>query len=354
MTERRTAALMVARPVPPVVDRRAALRPVAITLAALLLGGLLNAESLARTAESQPAGWRHSLAVGATDPLLALSSALHMTTPRAVLDGLLDRTSAEPVPPPAPDPTVEPSAPPAPTTPAPTTPPTASPTPDTPTPDPLLATPQDPATLFVTGDSLTEALGPALANAALRTGVLQPAHQVKYSAGLTRPDFYDWPAALGHHLQASPTDIVVFMIGANDAQAIRIDGQWVAYGEDGWADEYRRRVEQTAEILADGARTVYWLGQPIPRSASFRAKMALLNGIYEQVAAVHPNVTYVSTWELFSTPEGDYSDYLLDDQGRPQLVRRTDGIHLTPTGGTWLAAHVLDMIQQDWTLVTPP
>ncbi|MDX1657590.1 MAG: DUF459 domain-containing protein [Nitriliruptorales bacterium] len=215
---------------------------------------------------------------------------------------------------------------------------------------PLRATAAAPADLWIVGDSLTETFGPALAEAARATGVLLPDHELRYSSGLTRPDFYDWPARLARRLAEGELDIIVFMIGANDAQAIETSGGWVDFGSSAWMEEYRRRVKQTAETLSVGARTVYWVGQPIARPATYSQRMGILNDIYRSVAESHPGIRYVSSWELFATEGSSYADRLADRSGTEVRVRAADGIHLTTAGGERLSAHVIQSIEQDWVL----
>lgn len=343
---------------PPAVPRRrrGAARAVAVTLGTLLLAALLNAEPLAETAAAQPAGWQRDVGVEVTELLVTTSQTLRLDVPRAWLDELLEHEEvrvpdpgATAAPAPAPTESTTPSPSPAPSpAPAPEPTPTATPTVE-PTPTRRVATSDAPATLLVAGDSLTESLGPTLANLTRATGVVEPDHELTYSSGLTRPDFHDWPAHLTRLLDERPADIVVFMIGANDAQPIQTASGWVDFGQPAWVQEYRGRVEEAMSVLEAGAETVYWVGQPIPRSEDFRRRMAVLNDVYREVAADHAAVRYVSSWELFSTADGQYSDWLPDEDGRPTLVRRTDGIHLKPVGAEWLAAHVLSVVEEDWT-----
>jgi hypothetical protein len=59
-------------------------------------------------------------------------------------------------------------------------------------------------------------------------------------------------------------------------------------------------------------------------------------------------VRFVPTRELFSDPGGSYSAYLPGADGDPVLVRRDDGIHLTPAGAARLAPVVMGAIRTDW------
>lgn len=211
-------------------------------------------------------------------------------------------------------------------------------------------TPESPARVWIAGDSLTERFGPSLVNLLAGTGVVETRRDVEYSTGLTRPDFFDWPDRLQRELSEAPTDILVFMIGANDGQPILTPAGWIPFGTDDWINEYRARVEATARLGSELATTIYWIGQPIARSDEYSAKMALMNAIYESEAARRPNVRYVDTWDLFSGPDGEYSAYLPDESGTSVLMRISDGIHLTVDGGDRLAQLVREVIEIDWAL----
>jgi hypothetical protein len=103
------------------------------------------------------------------------------------------------------------------------------------------------------------------------------------------------------------------------------------------------------ELARDG-RTVYWIGEPIMRSAGFDERMRLITGIYREEASRHEGVRFVDTRALFSDAGGGYDAYLPGSDGRPVLVRRDDGIHLTPAGADRLAPAVLDALREDWEL----
>jgi hypothetical protein len=328
-------------------------------LGALLLGALLNASELHESATTMEPGWQRNVMVALTGRLADVSHALRLDLPRRSLDQALGRGStATTVPPITPPVTLPPTTTLATTIPATTIPPTtAAPQPPEPTQPPPTTLPgvfpptsEHPARLWVTGDSLTERFGPSLVNAAIATGALDASREVEYSSGLTRPDFFDWPAHLTSRLDEEPTDILVFMIGANDGQPIHTEAGWVPTGTEEWATEYRRRVAETMGLLALRVPTVYWIGQPIARSADYSEKMAVMNRIYRSEAERHPNIRYVDTWDLFSDDSGAYSAYLPDASGRVVLMRAGDGIHLTPDGGDHLAAVVLQVVAEDWDL----
>jgi hypothetical protein len=333
-------------------DRIPVRRSVIVALAGLALAALLDAEGLAETAQRQPFGWRHDLATAVTEPLVDLSRALHLTAPRRWIEDALDRDHAggdgdgDATVAVGTTTTIAGSSP-ASTDPPSSTRPTTTTTTTTTAPSRRRPTADAPLRVLVAGDSMTEAFGPAFLAAADSTGVIDADHELEYSSGLTRPDYFDWPAELVSLLAEHDPEVVILMLGANDAQGILATGGPAGFATEAWIAEYRARVAQTMTLLDADGRIVYWIGQPIMRSGSFDERMALITDIYRQEASRHAGVRFVETRELFSA-EGAYSAYLPSSSGDPVLVRRDDGIHLTPAGGDRLAGAVLTTVGQDW------
>jgi hypothetical protein len=114
--------------------------------------------------------------------------------------------------------------------------------------------------------------------------------------------------------------------------------------------EYRRRIDQVLKIVRGPVRHIYWLGQPVMRSPEMSRKLNMLNGIYRSETAGMPDVTYVDAYSALADAHGEYSAYLPDAQGHMQLVRESDGEHLTAAGGDRLAWVVWPMIKKDFGL----
>lgn len=318
-------------------------RSIAVAAASLVLAVLLDAEALQDTASSQPFGWRRDLAIAVMEPVLDFSQALHLTAPRRWLEDAFHRPHTRPETPPVTSTSIAPppSRPPT-TSSAPTiSPPTTVATRRTPTAE-------APLRLLIAGDSMTEAFGPALVDLADDTGLIRSERELRYSSGLTRPDYVDWPAVLAALIAEQDPEAIVVLLGANDAQGIQTPSGPVSFGSPGWADEYRARVAATMTLLEGSGRTVYWVGLPIMRSAEFDGRMRFITDIYRTEAAQHRGVRFIETTVLFGDAEGAYSAYLPGGDGRPVLVRREDGIHLTAAGGDRLARVVMAAMADDW------
>lgn len=337
-------------------------RAVAVTLAALLLGALLNAGDLLATARQQPFGWPRQVAVTVTEPLYQLSRALGLDRPRAALDRALGN-DAEPAPAEAvvaaPSPSSAPPDPGAAT--AAPSPRRRAPSPqaDRPTPSPTASEARvvgaaDPLRMFVAGDSMVGQFGPAMQDLAGDTGVVTTQVQYEFKSGLTRPDFLDWPARMREVGAAFDPDVIVFFIGGNDPQPLKLDGVVREPGDPVWVAEYRRRVEELMDQLQTDGRRVYWIGMPIARDAEYTRRMRMLNDIYATEASTRPAITFVSSWEVFTGPDGQFSEYLPDDDGDLVDMRLNDGIHLTTAGAYRLARVVFGRIVEELELRDAP
>lgn len=309
-----------------------------VSVLALGLASLVNISSLRQAAERQPFGWHRNVAIVLVAPLSGLSSLLGLDEPRELVDRKLARrqdlasaTTGHGVSAPARTLAGQGEA--------------------RPRPERDRAFDEaDPLRIWVVGDSMTEQLGPSLRGLTADTGVMGTEHELHYSSGLSRRDFFDWPARLDAIKEASDPDVWVVMFGANDAQSIRVGGRHLEFGTPEWDAEYRKRVAQVMASLSSAEQQVIWVGQPVMRAAGFSQRMAHLDALYRSEAARHPNVTFLDTWDLFTGPGGVYAAYLPDPGGRPTLMRLGDGIHLTRPGGERLATRVLEVIDQRWQL----
>jgi hypothetical protein len=323
-------------------------RSLLLVTSALGLATLLNAQPLLDTAQSLPFGWKRDVAVAVMERIADVSAALRLDVPRRELDRALGHEVApkpEPQPTPTPAPTAGPS-------PGPT--PTATPT-VAPSPTPTAArvpTSSDPLRIRVVGDSMAQAPGQSLIRLAAANGRARAVLDFRFSSGLTRPDFFDWPAHLAEALSIrKPPEAFVVFFGANDAQGMETSHGVLRFGTTAWDTDYARRVAAVMDQLTAGGAHVFWVGQPIARSSSYAQRMKRLDGIYEREAAKHAGVRYVDSWSLFTTPDGDYSAYLRTDDGLT-LMRLADGIHLTRAGGDRLARVILADIGREWRLTS--
>jgi hypothetical protein len=308
-----------------------------VMVVALLGGALLNAQAILRTAETQELGTGRSVALAFAEPLASISSFLQLDVPRETVDEALGRGG------PRRDTSIAIAT----TT---TTIPAVTPETTTTTTLPPLRpiSASDPLDLWIIGDSFVELFGPALVNRSVDTGVIDATVDFRFISGLSRPDYFDWPAYIAEQLPEVQPDAVVVQFGGNDAQTVAVGGERYELGTDAWVDLYTLRVGEAMDILLTGTERVYWVGLPIMESETFTANVIDMNAVYEAEAAKRPHVTYVSAFDLFKDENGEFNNYL---DGKH--MRYADGAHYTWNGGYRLADAVLPVIAEDWQILLP-
>ena len=211
-------------------------------------------------------------------------------------------------------------------------------------------TKDDPARLYIAGDSDAGNLGPPLEREMQDTGVVTSKLFFKVSTGLTRPDFYDWPAKLKADVSFYHPDLVVVTFGGNDAQDLIINGVDYPVTAPEWAAEYGRRVGVVMDYLSAEGRKLFWVGIPDASSASFNARLEILRNVTMAEAAKRPDVVYVDAWKRFTGLDGSYADYIVDPVTHQGVnVRASDGFHLNVAGAKILSYDVADAIKQELT-----
>ena len=213
------------------------------------------------------------------------------------------------------------------------------------------ATPENPATVFIVGDSDAGTFGPYLQTLLDGTGVVETQLDYKVSSGLARPDFFDWPAEIDRKLPEVNPDIVVATFGGNDAQGLAVgSGEFVigdpVANEAEWTEEYQRRVGAVMDQLMAGGRTLIWVGIPNDDNPDVTARMAIQDRAAKAAAAERPEVIFIDTWKRFSGRDGGWAEFVIDPRdGQGKDVRADDGFHLNQTGAEILAIDIAQAIR---------
>ena len=204
----------------------------------------------------------------------------------------------------------------------------------------------DPLRILIIGDSTLDAVGTSMLRDLAETGLTDGILDFRVSSGLSRPDFFDWPAYMREIRPQLDPEIVVIMLGANDAQPFVVGSTVESFGTDQWLETYRARVAALLdELTADGAWVV-WIGQPIMRNPDFDIKMIRLNQVYAEEVGRYSTATYVDSRSMTIDENGEYSAYLVDANGDRTQVRQSDGIHLTSAGGDHVSPTIIEAINE--------
>jgi hypothetical protein len=299
------------------------------------VASLLDSRHLERTAKELPFGTKRTVLVALAKPLRVFSAALFLDVPGRLLDEALGRAGGAGRPElkgiahrvhrrtSSSRGTLPPSR---------------------------VFTREDPLVLYIGGDSMVGILGQSLVRISEASKLVDARLDYHIATGLCRPDFFDWPLRLRAEMRGLAPDAVVLEWGGNDLQAMQVGDHYVVFPTPAWEKEYRRRIDQVLAIVRRPGRHIYWLGQPVMRSPEMSRKLAILNGIYRSETAGSPDVTYVDIWSVLTDAHGDFSAYLADARGLMELVRESDGEHLTAAGGDRVAWVVWPMIKKDFRL----
>ena len=314
-------------------------RALAIALVCFGLWFLLDAPSLQRSAQESPLGTRRTVSLDVVGPVAALSRTVGLSSVVGGTDRALGRTPgggptlAVPTrraPPPKPLPT------------------TVSGTTTTSTLPPLdyHPTPAMPLKVLVVGDSVGLDLGQPLVNTLATYGDVTTYLDGRIDTGLSRPDYFNWPAELQIDLANQQPNLVVVMIGANDPQGLVTPNGSLQYGQAGWDAAYSARVASfIGEANAAGAH-VLWVGMPPMQDPALDAKLRHLNSLVEaQVVASKGGAAYLSSVPSLGDPQGNFAAFLPNAAGAEINIRTPDGIHLSPGGGARLAGAVAEAMQ---------
>lgn len=202
-------------------------------------------------------------------------------------------------------------------------------------------------TILVLGDSLAEGYWQGLHRKLLGDPRFRILRESRHSTGLSRPDVFDWPAALPDLLTGQGIDVVVVVIGGNDLQALYLDGRrQFTFGSESWDEHYAQRVETMMRALQDAGVTVFWMGLPSVRDDDLAAQVRHLNDLYAHSAA-QVGASFVPLWDLTTDEDGQYATYLPDADGRSRQMRGDDGVHFTHEGYAMVADHLLAAVDRE-------
>lgn len=295
-----------------------------VTVLAALLLAVFNADDLLARAKALPFGWQRTVSVDVASAVHTVSSSLLLNRPRLALDRLFghERTTGHD---------------------------------NTPVQHakvtPFRPTAARPVRIYLGGDSVAQAFSAAFLATVAGHREIAPTVEYRFATGLTRPDYFDWPARLREVLgRTNRPQIVIVMFGANDMQPIMTPSGPARVGTVEWLTEYRSRVAATMKLLVDAGVDAYWVGQPPMRSSTLDRRIDQVDDIYADEAARHPGVTFLDARPLFADTHGGYAASLPGPDGTPVLLRAADGVHLTEAGGKRLTTALLALIETRWPL----
>jgi hypothetical protein len=209
----------------------------------------------------------------------------------------------------------------------------------------------DPLRLWIGGDSLAGSFGPALGDMVGATGIVKTQIDYKVSSGLWSNDIRDWSSRATEQMTSDDPEVVVFMIGTNDTPVVnKVDAN--NDGTPDWEVSYRAKVDHMMDTFVGTThRTVLWLGAPPLGTDQNSAAIDLDHLMQAEASKRGPDVAYVDTYKLFEDENGDFSQRILDENGKEIYARISDGVHFSEEGAKYLARAILQLIEAHWHLL---
>ena len=177
------------------------------------------------------------------------------------------------------------------------------------------------------------------------------------SSGLSRPDFFDWPAYFAQQIPKVNPDIVVVTFGGNDAQGLRnVDKSWAVQHAPGsgsddadWRAEYGKRVGAAMDYLGGDNRTLIWVGIPNDDNPDVTARLQVQNEVVMAEAAKRPKGRVHRHVEALLRAQRRLRRGRAGPPRRPVQRRcgASDGFHLNATGAEILALDIAEAIRTE-------
>ena len=202
-----------------------------------------------------------------------------------------------------------------------------------------------PIKVGVFGDSF----GDGIWGAALAEFEQNPDFQVfrfsKAATGFTTYNTSDRLADARLKTAHQPVDVALISFGANDAQAIIVDGQVAPYMSEGWKKVIGGRALAFVQLLQNQGAAVAWVGLPGMRSPKFDAKAHSMNGFFHQLMCAN-QVAFLNPASATEGMNHRFSKDLVDSAtGISFVARADDGIHMTLLGYRFIARPLFDRIE---------
>ncbi len=209
-------------------------------------------------------------------------------------------------------------------------------------------TAEAPLRLWVGGDSFAGSLGPAMLRALKKTGVVKQTTDARKSTGLARPDVLNWPKHLASYFDQIDPEIVVLMVGGNDAQDMTTaDKKTLSSGTPEWKEEYAVRVRAMLDVILKPNRQLIWVGIPVMENKHIQKYVPMANEIVRAEVMKREHATFIDTARTLSGPKGEFLIMQPQPTGRSIQVREADGVHPSTTGADMIADQVLEVFAAD-------
>jgi hypothetical protein len=216
--------------------------------------------------------------------------------------------------------------------------------PPPPPPKPTIQKAPNATRVAIFGDSMAVDLAAALDRFYSEDPNISIVNQAVGSSGFVRADSFDWDKTAADQVQKNSFDVAVMMIGVNDRQTLKLNGDSLKALTPEWSNAYKLRVSTFVSAIRAANKPLIWVGLPPMSKADFSTAMGQLNGI-QQLAAFSGGADFVDIYSRFLDEDGNYSSYGPDLNGARVRMRKDDGIHFSASGADKLTFYVNQSIK---------
>lgn len=189
--------------------------------------------------------------------------------------------------------------------------------------DLLVRSGREPRKILLVGDSFAQGLGLTMPQSLGQKSQAALANRGKVSSGLNSPQFYDWEKALTTYLDAEKPDVLLVMLGGNDAKNGR--------GTPQWAQDFSAKAKRFLDIAAGHGVTVYWVGLPPMREKAYSQRAWTANEAMRAACGAAGSCRFIDSWDLFADASGRFCPKKTL-AGKAVSLRGKDGVHFTTAG----------------------
>lgn len=211
-------------------------------------------------------------------------------------------------------------------------------------PAPVQPTPAVRCKIMMLGDSMMEDLGPRTHRFLRNRKGLKFILSAKFSTGLCRPDFFDWPAHMREAVAEHKPDIVIVFIGANDGQPIKHHDAFTPTGGQAWRDTYGEKMKEIVDIAHANGAKVIWVG--LPSIGGRYAKLLAETSKTQIEKCQEMGISYIDTRPTLSDNDGNFQTFCKGSDGKIIRLRRPDKTHLTPEGNKLIIDQLLPLLEK--------
>ena len=160
--------------------------------------------------------------------------------------------------------------------------------------------------LVVFGDTMAVDLAAALDRFYTDDPNIVVINQGVASSGFARPDFFDWDKTAVDQVTKNTFDIAIMIVGTNDRQSIKQDGNSYKSLTPEWEDAYKSRVAAFVSAVHGANKPLIWVGLPPMAKDDVSTAMGQISSD-QRLAVFAGGADFLDIYDKFVDDSGNYT-----------------------------------------------